>query len=255
LGAPGNANNKVSANQYRDCFVGDRFYHGLCSAIWCGCQLGFAQLSLLGCLCNAEWHHIPGHCASADTKLDKSYRAGSSLHHDQILVADVCDSRPRRFSWLKRGLDLVLIAGNHALRISAMEALDFAVGGDLRIVALSGPIFLSQVGTTFSDVFCSIFVLAGVLALYAAGNNRFFLSGLCLGAAVGLKLTCAAYALAMGLTLLLGWRLWQLSPWRYTTFVLGGILGAVITGGYWTWYLYDHKYPNRIDCINKNDLK
>jgi hypothetical protein len=104
-------------------------------------------------------------------------------------------------------------------------------------------------------VFCSIFVLAGVLALYAAGNNRFFLSGLCLGAAVGLKLTCAAYALAMGLTLLLGWRLWQLSPWRYTTFVLGGILGAVITGGYWTWYLYDHKYPNRIDCINKNDLK
>lgn len=123
------------------------------------------------------------------------------------------------------------------------------------ICALSGPIFLSQVGTTFSDVFCSIFVLAGVLALYAAGNNRFFLSGLCLGAAVGLKLTCAAYALAMGLTLLLGWRLWQLSPWRYTTFVLGGILGAVITGGYWTWYLYDHKYSNRIDCINKNDLK
>jgi hypothetical protein len=106
------------------------------------------------------------------------------------------------------------------------------------LCGLSGPIFLSEVGTTINDVVCSLFVLSGILALYTEGTKKFVLSGLLLGAATGLKLTCAAFAIALALTLILGWRYWILSLRSYLLFVVSCILGAVITAGYWTWLLY-----------------
>jgi hypothetical protein len=106
------------------------------------------------------------------------------------------------------------------------------------LCGLSGPIFLSEVGTTINDVVCSLFVLSGILALYTDGTKKFVFSGLFLGAATGLKPTCAAYAIALALALLLGWRYWRLSFRRYLLFALSGIFGAIITAGYWTWLLF-----------------
>jgi hypothetical protein len=103
---------------------------------------------------------------------------------------------------------------------------------------ISGAVFLGQVGTSMADPLCSMLILSGLLALYYETPYRFFLSALLVGAAVGLKLTCASYAIGLALALLAGWRSWGLTPTRYAGFALGGLLGAALTAGYWSVLLY-----------------
>ncbi len=114
-------------------------------------------------------------------------------------------------------------------------------------VGFCDPFFLEFIGTTDVDNVVSLPVLASLCILCwaslpgAAGkmqNRAYAVAGVLLGAAAGLKWTCFVYALAMGLTLLVLWSLLRLTLRRYLWFSLGGLLGFLLTGGYWSWNLW-----------------
>jgi len=134
------------------------------------------------------------------------------------------------------GLLLYLLA----VRTVATESPRRRISVGLLVTAcgITGAMFLTQVGTSFSDPLTSILVIAGLLVLYWSSSYRFLLSGLLVGAAVGLKLTCAPFAVGLAVALLAGWRSWDLSVGRYLGLALGGILGVALTAGYWSWLLY-----------------
>ena len=102
------------------------------------------------------------------------------------------------------------------------------------LIAAVGPMTLSEVGTSFSDILTALPILAGcILILSAEGSHRPYLmlvlAGLLLGAAVGLKLTNVVYALGAAAAVLIATR-----PLAATFCLgLGGAVGAVATGGAW----------------------
>ena len=156
-----------------------------------------------------------------------------------------------------------LIAGFQALNI----ALAFLIGRSLlvtksagaryladilavfgAVMAAAGPMFLSEIGTTFADASTSILCLLGLLLLLRAGHARsganpigwlpLLLGGLFVGAATGLKLTNATFAVALPIAALFGW---QRFADRVKAAILVGFgvgLGYVLTGGYWSLKLY-----------------
>ncbi|MET4258118.1 hypothetical protein ABIC09_003060 [Bradyrhizobium sp. S3.12.5] len=99
-------------------------------------------------------------------------------------------------------------------------------------IAASGPMTLSEVGTSFSDVLLALPVIGGFLLILIADRRpavRYLLAGLLIGAAVGLKLTNVVYAIGAAAALLAAAR-----PLRATILLgLGGIAGAALTGGEW----------------------
>jgi len=106
------------------------------------------------------------------------------------------------------------------------------------MLAAFGPMTLSEVGTSFSDILTAPLVIAGVtLTLLAEETHRarnIFLAGLLLGAAVGLKLTNVAFAAGAAATVLL-----SVSPaLALGCLALGGAIGSAITGGAWSLMLW-----------------
>ena len=66
------------------------------------------------------------------------------------------------------------------------------------LIAAVGPMTLSEVGTSFSDILTALPILAGCILILSANEaryGRYVLAGLLIGAAVGLKLTNVVYAL------------------------------------------------------------
>ena len=121
-------------------------------------------------------------------------------------------------------------------------------------VALSGPQVLEVVGTTSSDIVVSIPVLGALILLcwsHGPGlssrrqNFGYFACGLLLGAASGLKLTCIIYALGLTASLLILWPWFRFSMRRFSLYSVGGVLGFLLTGGYWSWFLW-REYGNPI---------
>jgi hypothetical protein len=112
---------------------------------------------------------------------------------------------------------------------ATMSAIGAAV-----VIAAVGPMTLSEVGTSFSDILTALPILAGcILILSADGSRRphlvLVLAGLLLGAAVGLKLTNVVYALGAAAAVLVATR-----PLTATICLgVGGAVGAVVTGGAW----------------------
>jgi hypothetical protein len=96
---------------------------------------------------------------------------------------------------------------------------------------------LSEVGTSFSDILTALPILAAFALILSADRPeplRFILAGLLLGAAVGLKLTNAVFALGAAASLLLSAR----PLLAMTCLGLGGALGALATGGAWSLMLW-----------------
>ena len=122
------------------------------------------------------------------------------------------------------------------------------------IVGVSGPEFLIAVGRTSSDTAVSIPVLGSLLAIcwgYRPGATpraqgiRYWLAGLLLGAACGLKLTAAIYVAGFTMSLLLLWPWFRFHLRHFAFYAAGGILGFLATGGYWSWFLWA-KYRNPV---------
>jgi Glycosyltransferase family 87 len=106
------------------------------------------------------------------------------------------------------------------------------------LIAASGPMTLSEVGTSFSDILTALPVLAGFTLLL---RGRYLLAGLLLGAAVGLKLTNVVYAFGAAAAVLFA----QRPVWAMISLALGGAIGGVTTGGAWSLMLW-HETGNPV---------
>ena len=128
------------------------------------------------------------------------------------------------------GLNLLLIY--FLVRVLLREAATASAIGASILIAAVGPMTLSEVGTSFSDILTALPILAGcILILSADGSHhgRYVLAGLLIGAAVGLKLTNVVYALGAAAAVLAASR-----PLKATLCLgLGGAVGALATGGAW----------------------
>lgn len=128
------------------------------------------------------------------------------------------------------GLNLALIC--LFARLVLRQAATFAAIAAAVAIAASGPMTLSEVGTSFSDVPLALPVIGGFLLILVADRQpvvRYLLAGLLIGAAVGLKLTNVVYAIGAAAAVLAAAR-----PLRATALLgLGGIVGAALTGGEW----------------------
>lgn len=102
-------------------------------------------------------------------------------------------------------------------------------------IAAFGPMTLSEVGTSFADILTSLPVIAGVGLILSADDDRaMIVAGLLIGAAVGLKLTNMVFLIGAGTCLLLA-----KNPLpAMARFAAGSAVGAIATGGFWLWKLW-----------------
>ncbi len=94
------------------------------------------------------------------------------------------------------GLNLLLIY--FLVRVLLRQTATVSAIGAAILIAAVGPMTLSEVGTSFSDILTALPILAGCVLILSAGESnhgRYVLAGLLIGAAVGLKLTNAVYAI------------------------------------------------------------
>ncbi len=128
------------------------------------------------------------------------------------------------------------------------------VAGVITLICMTGGLTLSLAGTTYYDNILSVFVLGG-LALLVCNRERLAsaswtkgaaiaaLAGLMTGAAMGLKLPEAPFALGFAGALI---ALPGDAKHRLTRVAAGGMAGAIgvaLTGGYWMVFL-DHATGN-----------
>ncbi|WP_369721435.1 hypothetical protein AB8Z38_31155 [Bradyrhizobium sp. LLZ17] len=132
------------------------------------------------------------------------------------------------------GLNLALVC--LFARVVLRQAATVAAIAAAVVIAAFGPMTLSEVGTSFSDVLLALPVIGGFLLILTADRlpARYLLAGLLIGAAIGLKLTNIVYAIGAAAALLAA-----TNPLRAGVLLaLGGIAGAALTGGEWyliTW--------------------
>ena len=128
------------------------------------------------------------------------------------------------------GLNLLLIY--FLIRALLRETATASAIGAAILIAAVGPMTLSEVGTSFSDILTALPILAGCVLILSSGESqhgRYILAGLLIGAAIGLKLTNAVYAIGAAAAVLAASR-----PVLATLCLgLGGAIGAVATGGAW----------------------
>jgi hypothetical protein len=112
----------------------------------------------------------------------------------------------------------------------------FAIAAAI-VISASGAMTLSEIGTSFADLLTAIPVLIGIVLLLPAGPRRpraVLIAGVFIGAAVGLKLTNAVFAVGGLAMILCGERPLRFAAW----FSVGGALGALLTGGAWSIHLW-----------------
>src|SRR5690242_623564 len=114
------------------------------------------------------------------------------------------------------------------------------------VIAASGPMTLSEVGTSFADILTALPIVAGVALLFAGDDQgqkpgqapaqarRLVIAGLLIGAATGLKLTNAVFLIGVGISLLLMMRPLP----ALLCFGMGSGLGMLATGGAWAFRLW-----------------
>lgn len=120
--------------------------------------------------------------------------------------------------------------------------------------AFFSPIYLSEVGTTFSDYYSSILLLGAMLILI---RNDFrlksqFAAGALLGLACALKLTNLVFVLAWLAAILAVDRAKALRPMLACG--IGLVTGYLPTGGTWNIYLYKH-FGNPVFPLYNNIFK
>ncbi|HKE94721.1 MAG TPA: hypothetical protein VKB34_10470 [Povalibacter sp.] len=164
------------------------------------------------------------------------------------------------FYWMARhGWPSVLVgcvlAIVHSLNIVLCYLIGKSVAPDdpvrSRVIGLTGailaflcPIYLFEAGTSFADITTSVPVLAGILlALRDAPGRRWWsdralLAGLCIGAAIGLKLSNVIYGPACALLLVCLPASLKRRVMSLVYLALGAVIGFAIMHGYWSWLLW-----------------
>lgn len=133
------------------------------------------------------------------------------------------------------GLNLVLIYG--LTRVLLGTAANGACLAAAVLLAAFGPMTLSEVGTSFADILLSMPIIASLILILASDTPRFrsyFLAGALAGAAVGLKLTNVVFALGLFMAVLAAAR----PVIAIYCLVAGGAIGGLITGGWWSFFLW-----------------
>ena len=136
--------------------------------------------------------------------------------------------------WLVYGISRELIPAGPPSR-TPMLAASVAL-------AFLAPLFLVEVGSSFIDVTTAIPVLAGILLLmvYARSEHRgllVLLAGLLMGAASGLKLTNAIFAVAASAFIILAARPFKARVGAMCLYIVGGCAGFLIADGAWAYRL------------------
>jgi hypothetical protein len=107
------------------------------------------------------------------------------------------------------------------------------------VLGLVSAMFLSEVGSSFSDVLVSVPTLAAVLLLLPlegdprSRTRRLAFAGATMGVALGLKLTNSFLAAAFGCAVLVGWTSWRERLRAGLAAGLGGGLGVVASALPW----------------------
>ncbi|WP_082151651.1 GtrA family protein [Caenimonas sp. SL110] len=112
----------------------------------------------------------------------------------------------------------------------------------LALAGCTGAAFLAGFATTMGDNTTALLVLgAFVLCLRGLGSDRvaiFVVAGLMVGAATGLKLTNAVYAVGLAAALLVTGMPWRWRLRSVTALTAGGIAGIALTAGFWFWMMW-----------------
>ncbi|MEH2475223.1 hypothetical protein V1281_003601 [Nitrobacteraceae bacterium AZCC 2161] len=133
------------------------------------------------------------------------------------------------------GLNLALIWWlSRVLLGQAANALTIAAAV---LLASFGPMTLSEVGTSFSDILTAIPIIAGLALMLTSDDPRpvrFLCAGLLVGLAVGFKLTNIVFALGLGIAALAAAR----PLMAMSCLAIGGAIGSVAAGGAWSLMLW-----------------
>lgn len=113
-------------------------------------------------------------------------------------------------------------------------------------IGMTGAIMFSEAGTTFLDAPLSIVNLGAIYAAIVALRSRspavvtrcVAMAGMLVGAACGLKLTNAAIAIGLAGAILLYVAMRRLPPRVIAALAIGGILGFLLSGGWWAWRMW-----------------
>lgn len=109
------------------------------------------------------------------------------------------------------------------------------------LVGILGATQLAQLGTSFGDTLVSLPVLGAYAITFARADltmPRAALAGMLVGCAVGIKLTCAPFALGLlAAVITLTWN--TPTRWRVpATAIAMAALGFLAVDGFWLWHLY-----------------
>lgn len=135
---------------------------------------------------------------------------------------------------LPTGLALWLV-WRLARTLFAEHAQGLALAWLALLGAAGGSVLRSQVGSAAGDTHAGVLVLAALVAAASARDwRRAALAGLACGAAVGLKLTNAPYAVALAAMLVVApATAWGDRARRLAGCAAGGLLGVLLTYGWW----------------------
>lgn len=121
--------------------------------------------------------------------------------------------------------------------------------------------FFMQIGTSTNEMPIALMVMFSWWLLFkeitsekSINAKSFFISGLVLGAAAGLKLTAATYCVSTGISLILCYKMFKPFPKLIGLFILGGIVGFLITNGFWMWRLWQ-TFENPVFPLLNNIFK
>ena len=153
-------------------------------------------------------------------------------HLPAVVAAGIFGAVQSLVLWVAWGLTGAVIERRRVLLRAAALAL-----------MASGAVTLSEVGTSFCDLLLTGLILGSLLALVQADapecarpGRLLVCSGLLMGAATGLKLTNVVFAAALAAAA------WP-APWRrwcgrLSLVACGGLLGFLLTDGWWGAYLW-----------------
>ena len=112
------------------------------------------------------------------------------------------------------------------------------------LVGVASPMLLSEVGTSFADIYSAEFIILSLIILFGRfvpTNDRVNLAqilaaGIIVGVATGFKLTNAVFGVAgaFSIAIIIAPRVINLSVW-----ISGAVVGFALTGGFWALRVFE----------------